>query len=225
MVKDERFVVETLTELKWNFGSERPLMVIGHSSESVDPFPGYAHDEQLVAEFLKKAIDAFPVGGHPVQCFCLKYETVSRTNGTASYFYVKDGEYAPYIVLSGKRIPPMQSMTRYLAAHEYGHVVDEWICRQMECDKDWPVTKFDKEYAEVRGVFPESAYGGGNWHKNIGEIIANDFRILMCGVEVDFWPHPCPHPLELGDSRLVDYWQKLREQYRFVPDTKNKEEE
>lgn len=214
METSKRYEAHLLDKLRWPFGGKNPLIKCGQSTEDVDPFPGYAHPLTLVEEGLEHVTKVFPVGGDPVQCFVLQYEVIARTNGHASKWYGrKDGEFKPYIVLSGKRIPPMPSMTRYLTAHEYGHVVDMWICQQMGCEEDFPLTKFDREYAEVRGIEPEGAYGGGEWHKNIGEIIANDFRVLMCNVEVDFWPHPCTHPLLLKSSGLQDYWRELLDKY------------
>ncbi len=222
MKTPKKYETHVVDELRWPFAGNNPLIKCGRYTEDVDPFPGYAHPQRLVEEGLEHATKAFPVGGDPVQCFILTYEVIARTNGHASKWYGREkSDFSPYIVLSGKRIPPMPGMTRYLAAHEYGHVVDMWICKQMECEDDHPLTKFDKEYAEVRGIEPEGAYGGGVWHKNIGEIIANDFRVLMCNVEVDFWPHPCTHPALIKSSRLVDDWAELLDKYGYKEPEEN----
>lgn len=217
MIEEQRFRIQTLRELRWPFENRGVALLSWETgSQDVDPFPGYAHSEELIAEELSKAIKKFPVGGNPVQVYNLQYEATSRTNGSAAKSYNKK-EFSPYIVLSGKRIPQLPAMTRYLAAHEYGHIVDMWICECRKIEDQWPLTDFDKEYAEVRGIEPCSEYGGGKWHKNIGEIIANDFRTLVCGVELDFWPHPVDHPVYGDIYPVLDkYWRELIEKFSWV---------
>lgn len=39
------------------------------------------------------------------------------------------------------------------------------------------------------------------------ELFANDFRIVVCGIEQEYWPHPgFTHPLKLAKVRK--WWAK-----------------
>jgi len=63
---------------------------------------------------------------------------------------------------------------------------------------------FRDDYAKMRRLKTQKHYGPGTWHKSIGEIVANDFRILGAGVEAEFWPHPgITHPKKL---KTVQKW-------------------
>jgi hypothetical protein len=156
---------------------------------------------------VKQVEKAFPIGFETFY-FLHSFELPDRTNGDASKNTVSwededKGTKAVWegvINLYGKRIPLHPAMTRYLVAHEYGHVVDYWInhCRGLKDDG------FDKEYAKMRGIDCNLLYGGRRWHSNIGEVIANDFRIAVCGVEREFWPHDCKHPDE--DDNVKNWW-------------------
>jgi len=102
-------------------------------------------------------------------------------------------------------------MTRYLVAHEYGHCVDYWM-NFKRGSKDEVVTDFDREYAALRGVEANSDYGALKWHRNIGELIANDFRICVCNVEPEFWPHPgFAHPHDL--PHVNEFWEKCVDEF------------
>jgi hypothetical protein len=144
----------------------------------------------------------------------LHRECTSRTNGWAEvdHRYYDDDCAKPccadktvkwdgIIVLAGKRIPPHPAMTRYLVAHEYGHHVEYELLHRRGLDPGDSVVR--DEYARMRGC-PDVNYGGGTWHKSPGELLANDFRIVVAGVEPEFWPHPgFTHPLE---DALVQRW-------------------
>jgi hypothetical protein len=94
------------------------------------------------------------------------------------------------IFLCGKRVPPHPAVTRYLVAHEYGHNVEYMLNIARGAQSAWDEA-LSIEYAQVRGL-PDSTLhhgDGGNWHDSIHEIIACDFRILVCETEVEFWPH------------------------------------
>lgn len=185
----------------------------------LDPFPCYHHELLLVETTLARAADAFPLGDRLMACV-LAHELTSRCNGFAQwqedYDYDKrvnkDIDFA--IVLSGKRIPLHPGMTRYLVAHEYGHCVHAWIEFQRKVLGNGKEV-FEHEYAELRGIEFSDKYGGRNWHANTGEILVNDFRIVMCGVEPEFWPHPVPHPLEL--PRLKYFWLEQKEKFAVLP--------
>jgi hypothetical protein len=71
-------------------------------------------------------------------------------------------------------------MTRYILAHEYGHHVQFYM--------DFMKGDVLPEYQAMRGG--SIKYAARQWHQNVGELFANDFRILVAGIEMDFWPHP-----------------------------------
>lgn len=211
-------VVEMKSEqLQWSFDGATPYFSVGkpyHRSVQVDPFPCYAHDAALVRAIAERVEEAFPIG-FPPDYYVLHHETTSRTNGHADRQWEYNGagkerSFFPWIVLSGKRIPPHPAMTRYLVAHEYGHVVQNWI-EYRRGDKDAAVTEFDKEYIKMRPD-AKTHYGGRKWHDEVGELIANDFRICVTGIETEFWPHPgFEHPLKLDVIR--GFWARMIQEF------------
>lgn len=219
----DRVVNLTEEDLCWDFRREPYFKTVMQNRErsstfNVDPVPCYSHDYDLVLDFAGKAEAAFRVGIPPMWHVACR-EGEERTNGWASTtsFWNDDlGEdggwdQEPYIVLMGKRIPPHPGMTRYLCAHEYGHVVDYWMCKEESGDAH-AINLFDEEYAKLRGLeWPTKYYGPGMWHKDVGELIANDFRVIMCKVEREFWPHPgIPRPENFPKLRRwwMDKWRK-----------------
>lgn len=167
---------------------------------TVDPFPCYSHELELVERLVAAVETAWPVE-FPPDWYVLAHECLSRTQGFAfrGEHYERpnrrDGDpfdLAPAIVLCGKRTPIHPAVTRYLVAHEYGHVVHYHMAREAGVDKE----EFLKTYAQMRGIEYSDGCGGGRWHANTGEIFANDFRVVG-GWEVDFWPHfEVPRPNE-----------------------------
>jgi hypothetical protein len=214
-----KIVLKGHEDLVWRFENAAPQVDFehfGHGSVTVDPFPCYAHDISRVRNCADLVTKAFPITW-PVTFYVLSNEVTGRTNafaqGNAFDYNVKqdiDGEpehyiRAPYIVMSGKRIPIMPSMTRYLVAHEYGHIVEDWIAKQRK-QRD---SELLADYAKLRGIgFPKS-YGGGTWHATPGEIFANDFRILITKQETEFWPHPCARPED--SLAVIGWWEKAKE--------------
>lgn len=220
--------VKRLTELTWNFhdsGGAHPTVYPQTDKGrygariSVDPFPAYPHDVELVAKTLDAVTAAFPLPEPfaPV-IFVLEHEVLSRTNGQAGYDMDYDWEppeddskdeanqrpWRGYVILSAKRIPPHPAMTRYLVAHEYGHVVEDWLARQ----RGFRVGSGDllKEYATLRGHEGNANASGGRWHSAIQEVFANDFRVLRANFEREFWPHPgVPQPYDI--DAVVDFWR------------------
>jgi hypothetical protein len=211
-------IVELKTEdLGWPFNGD-PQFSVGPPKHlrtlKADPFPCYAHDAMLVRQMAAKVEELFPIGFLPTY-YVLHHDVEGYTNGHCNRAYDYDRSrkepypWDPWIVLAGKRIPPHPAMTRYLVAHEYGHLVEWWIEHQRAIDE----SQFDREYMEMR---PGSStdYGGRNWHRNVGELIANDFRICVTGVEPDFWPHSgFEHPLKLDVIR--GFWARMREEFVF----------
>jgi hypothetical protein len=151
-------------DLNWEFDSSQPSYKIKTGewfrTERVDPFPAYAHDPKLIATEMRKATAAFPIE-FKVKVFSMDREVLGRTNAHASWENDWDKQkgktnrtpFFPYIVMSGKRIPPHPAMTRYLAAHEYGHIVeglDQILPRPAGIRQHFPY----EEYEELRKVKP-----------------------------------------------------------------------
>ncbi len=211
----DRIILFKDSDLTYGFDDSGPSFYIRRPEVSygthikLDSFPCYHHDINLVLEFAKKAEEAFPIDVLPYW-YILPFEPLSRCNGEAGTNYGYDindkREPYPHIILGGKRIPPMQNMTRYLCLHEYGHCVDNFICKKKKYTDTYP-TQLDKEYAKMRGIECNDNYGNRKWHTNIGEIIANDFRICVGKVEKDFWPHDVKHP-DLCPE-VHDFWYKM----------------
>lgn len=185
----------------------------------IDPTPGYAHDAALVARLLAACEDAFPVPSPPL-VYVLEHDDAGRVNGQTNYdrdWKSKDQHGRPtrahYIVLFGKRIPPHPAVTRYLVAHEYGHVVEDVLALRRYKSAE-PEAELLEEYARLRALPPPPSFcGPGTWHQAHGEIFANDFRILICGVESEFWPHPgIPRPEDVPGLR--EWWEQAQAEAR-----------
>lgn len=202
-----RVIELTSADVIWPFG-QTPYVDAGYHT-TIDPTPAYGHDLSLVASTLRK-VDR--IVGKRVLCkpivYVLHHECESRTNGFAfaKAHYPKPAKGAPpwegFIVLPAKRIPIHPAMTRYVVAHEYGHHAEMELLRRRGLTDSAP--DIVREYAELRGADPHVPYGAGRWHETAGELLANDFRILVCGIETEFWPHPgFEHPSKL---KLVRRW-------------------
>jgi hypothetical protein len=217
---NNRIITLGRADVQWPFGEDPTFrckldQTYDHTVK-IDPFPCYAHDAKLVEEVVEQVESRFPVG-FPPKYFLLEHEAINRTNGYADrHIHYGNGkepyDWEPLILLHGKRIPIHPAMTRYLVAHEYGHVAQWWIehCRGI---KAATTTDMDREYMEIRNG-SDNEYGGGRWHTNVGELIANDFRICVTGVEMEFWPHPgFKHPMYLHDVQR--YWSEMVEKFTF----------
>lgn len=228
MISPEGQSVQYLTDLEWPWRKEpgpryripRPCEDAFDSFTDVDPFPCYPHERAVVVETFDLVRAACPIDPEPI-VYVLSHEPFERTNGWAEARHVSryddDQEKwvrepaAGSIVLAGKRIPPHPAVTRYLVAHEYGHHVEYAIARARGIDED---TGVRDEYAQRRGHDERPAYyGGATWHLTAGELLANDFRILVARVESEFWPHPgVPHPATVDG--LAEWWQTAVEEIR-----------
>lgn len=197
----------------------------------VDPWPAYPHDAELVHAEVARMASVLPLPEpFAPTWYVLSHEPLERMNGWTDRMvdhWWEQGDqpssarpWRPWIVLAGKRVPPHPAMTRYLVAHEYGHVVDYWLQRLAGMDPGQPDSDWDAAYAELRGVEVEATYHGPAWHRSIGELIACDFRILVAKTEREFWPHPgIARPEELPQVRR--WW---REQLRRVADERRQRE-
>lgn len=225
-------VVEfTREDVHWPFrsyGSDLPYVMVGKTAQhrgwriDVDPFPAYPHDAAVVRETAAQVAAAFPLR-FPPTFYVLPHEEPARTNG--SQFEDTDHSAEPDelgrrplrcgITLPAKRIPIHPAMTRYVVAHEYGHSVEAnlaWLKQEKgKPDLYAAEQRIQEEYAALRGMDPGTTQAGGTWHAAVQEVFACDFRILVCGVEPEYWPHPgIARPEEV--PAIVEWWQRAREE-------------
>lgn len=208
-----------LQDANWSFDSSAPMwrpVVDGESrytaATTLDPFPAYGHDLATVKDAIAHVQQMFKPKWD-VHLYVSDREHVGRTNAFSTYannYYGDDKDTRPVdygvIFMAGKRIPPHPAMTRHLVAHEYGHQV-EWML-DVATGGRLDQREFIKRYAEVRGLNALHHGDGGNWHNAPSEIFACDFRILACGLEIEYWPHPgVPEPQ--ADYRLVAWWDDI----------------
>lgn len=178
---------------------EAPKPCIVHN---VDPTPCYPADLDLVLRTAARCEDIFPLPILPFY-FTLPYEPAGRNNACAPVFDFGSGRWTTVIYLSGKRIPIMPAMVRALVAHEYSHHIERYI--------SWKLGRsIDSEYAALRGI---PVLPNPRWHEDIGEIIANDIRILMFEIETDYWPHNCDHPYKHTCDALYDFWLRMHNEF------------
>lgn len=213
--------LQVMTEAEWSFRDNAPKWRWRdyRSVGTFDPFPAYPHNFDDVVEAAGYVQDCCTPRWN-VELFVADREEAGRSNGFSTVResgryvgdeYVKD-PLTGLIVLSGKRVPPHPAVTRYLVAHEYGHNV-QWMVSNLKGMTTVHDTSWMDEYVEVRGLGPEHRHhgSGGRWHDGIDEIFACDFRILVCEVEPDYWPHPgITYPTIL--PRLVDWWRQITEE-------------
>jgi hypothetical protein len=208
----ERVVEITAADLVWPFDGRGEPRAMCPRAERVDPFPCYPHDIRLVKRTLRDVERAVSIELAPQTIFVLHHEPLARTNGWAesdTSWNEETEKWDPspgWITLAGKRIPPHPAVTRYLVAHEYGHHVEYDLLRRR--GRQPHERAVANEYAELRKL-PDGhhAYGGGRWHSNVSELLANDFRILVAGVEPEFWPHPgYPRPERV--KGLKAWWRE-----------------
>lgn len=213
--------LNVLAEAVWDFRDGQPRWLepaSGRTSGAFDPFPGYRHDETTARAAVDVVTAAWPlpwdIGVHLAD-----REDTGRTNGY-SHLHVttrREGERwvesdpAGLILLSGKRIPPHPAMTRYLIGHEYGHHV-EWALNQRAGADHLCGDAAARRYLTVRDLDDSALFhgDGGRWHNSVHEILACDFRILVTGIEPEFWPHPgVPRPEEVPG--LACWWDEQQE--------------
>lgn len=195
---------------------------------AVYPEPCYTHDEAMVVDLIAQCEAVCPLNPeHDAVLALLPHEFIGRNNGYTNchslYWrsdrtkweddYVdengeagKRGGIEHTIAICGKRIPPMPSMTRYLVAHEYGHAAFNHKRWTLGFD-DRGADELEKIYMRMRGQpdYSETQETAGlnDWHLQIGEIVANDFRATIMHKETEYWPHLVP---TLHRESVVAQW-------------------
>ena len=223
----------TYDDLVWPLGVQDsiPAYRVGTGSykrtHKVDPYPCSHTTSTKSKTSLLNVRRRSRLHGTKAAFYLLSHESIDRVSGTAfsDNLYKESGKevlcpcgcgkketihpLATCVVLSGKRIPPIPAMTRYLVPHEYGHMVWYHVSRMLGY-RETDDSKFYELYMKTRGVEDyQLDYAGGKWHKNPGEIIANDFRLVFTNHEREFWPHDIPYPEE---TPIVDWWKEIHKQ-------------
>jgi len=202
-------------DLFWDYRSGVPYHAYaGWSGKAeLDPIPSYSHKREHAQPILDICVEKFPPL-NPLTLWLANKDELGRTNGFSQRCWDyrnqrEDGSYprTSHIYLCAKRIPLHPAMTRYLVAHEYGHHIQWWaeIIRGMD---EQP---FEDAYSELRTGTHNGHGSPGRWHNSAAEVFACDFRILVAGVETEFWPHDTiPYPTEV--PAVVEWWAKLVEE-------------
>jgi hypothetical protein len=216
-------------DLIWSFSGDGPKYYVkgltGYGDTiDVDPFPCVSHDMNILCWEVEKTENLFKTDAL-LRWISIEHEIKHYTNAWAShtciyndndYEFRKKHKIEGTIVMSGKRTIVHPAMTKYLVAHEYGHIIDYWItaCMLEESDKS-DYEPFRTVYGKMRNVDSKrGGYGGGRWVGDIAEVIADDFRVLIAGVDTDFYIHEkagVRHPLKCPE--VLEFWNEMREKY------------
>lgn len=213
--------IDVMKDSVWSFEDGRPQWRHPkHSyalSATFDPFPGYPHDIELIRKTAKLVEQVCPPLWD-VEMYVADREERGYTNAFSSVkvsYGEDDGPTLGFVMFSGKRIPPHPGMTRHLVGHEYGHNVAYMLSR-VRGEKNVHDQAWMKDYAKMRGLPKSSNHhgNGGTWHDSVREVFATDFRLVVCGLEKEYWPHlGVPYPRQTVD--LAVWWevalQELRE--------------
>jgi hypothetical protein len=204
-VKKARVRRLTAKHLSWSFERQGPraYLIGNYESAPFDPFPCYSHDVDLVKGGLVHLAVVAPLV--PLTVWVSSFESESRVLGwtTNRMNYGEKGERSTLaenaILLNGKRTPIHPATTRYLIAHEYGHAVEDWI----EEARELPPNGLRAEYTAMRAGAGNHHGDAQTWDSSVGEVMANDFRLTVVGVETEHWPHP---GIPLPDKNVELWW-------------------
>lgn len=208
----------------WPFQAARPLLHVGGGRQPravpLHPAPAYPHDAALVEKHLRHLEQCFPLPRPPI-VYLPRHDGEGGVGAVtfdgAPLEHEADARGQPLIILFAKPTPIHPALTRYLLAHEYGHAVADYLGRQHQGNGEPGRRLMEAEYIELRGLpHAPRVYGPGTWHQDPEEIFANDFRILVAGQEVDFWPHEVPHPTDEGSGMFAGWGGELRAWWRRV---------
>lgn len=205
-------------DLQWDFQNKDPYFrLYNHRVVYVDPFPCYRHNLELTSGLIQEVESKFYLQDN-ITYFLSEFEAISRTNATAYSDLIHEPGSSKIVGVnlavsfSGKRTCIHPCMTKYLCSHEYGHLVQYFIEWKSGISADYKRRdEFEIEYAKMRNIEFNNEYGGRKWHSNTGEIIANDFRICITGMESEYYPHDCTHPLL--EKKVQDFWSSMKKEY------------
>lgn len=230
-----RLAVIDRDDVRWSYDAKPPSWRGSPALEGnygrgdeIDPWgPCYTHDENLVGSLLLECAAAAPLACAPVTLYLSCYEGLSRTNGWSCWDhpYCRDGTpewwhgpgekpWEGVIALNGKRIEIHPAITRYVVAHEYGHLVDAALALHRYPGDGGAFGKLHDDYARLRRLDRVSHYGAGTHHLDVGEVLANDFRTVVLGRERDFWAHPVTPGWKL--KRVQAWWDQALADLRAV---------
>jgi hypothetical protein len=210
----------TIGDCVWPFhGGTRPGYIpavdgtrAAGSTVDLDPFPAYPHDRDILDDAVAHVLAKVGDLRWDVHLYNADREETSRSNGHSQMIagYADDGQWRQLggmIFLSGKRIPPHPAMTRYLVAHELGHNI-EWMLQAALGHQSYS-DDLISEYADLRRLPASSLHHGegGTWHDSATEIFGCDFRVVVCDVETEYWPHPgVPTPTHPSVAQALRKW-------------------
>lgn len=204
--------VDVMTQADWAWSTSAPSWRAHRygANTTFDPFPAYRHDIDVARATADHIAEICPPRWNVV-AYIPDREDVARSNGFSDMWGERDRDderlksLHGMIFMSGKRIPPHPAMTRYLIAHEYGHQM-QWMLTDARGKGNPQDERILAEYAAMRGLPTEIHFGsGGRWHDSCAEVFACDFRIAVCEIETEFWPHgDIPRP---GD-KVASWWDQ-----------------
>lgn len=158
----------------------------------------YPHDPEIVADVVRTYYRMFgddAIDRMRLRIHCLPYETTPSYNGVTFCEWGYRSGIAPdpgfespsygVILLFAKYTPQPPALTRYVAAHEIGHAVQD---RYAPDEGDGRIDHaYWKEYRERRGLVVVEGRPR-RWHEDAPEVFGDDVRTAV-GVLPEWWNH------------------------------------